>query len=70
MIYWSNIIFPTIGFFAAYYYFYFTDVFRSNTNTEVTVGGGYSGVLCHTNTVVWLLLNIPFVFNAFIIYRS
>jgi hypothetical protein len=70
MIYWSNIVFPTIGFFAAYYFFYFTEIFRNNSITLVTMEAGYTGVLCHTNTIVWLLINIPFVFNAFIIYRS
>ena len=28
------------------------------------------GLNCHTNTVVWLLINIPFITNIYIIYRS
>lgn len=70
MIYWSNIIFPTIGFFAGYYYLYTSEVFLNNPYPSVTASGGYLGLKCHTNTIVWLLINIPFITNIYVIYRS
>jgi hypothetical protein len=72
IIYWANIVFPTIGYFAGYYYFYFSSAFQHNPNPAplVTIESGYTGVLCYTNTIVWLLINIPFICNAFVIYRS
>jgi magnesium-transporting ATPase (P-type) len=37
LVYWSNVILPTIGFIGAYFYFKQSDGFKSNKNPIVTL---------------------------------
>jgi hypothetical protein len=59
-----------MGFFAGYYYFFFSSAYQHNPNPVVTIDGGYVGMICSTNTILWLLINIPFVCMVAVIYRS
>jgi len=70
IIYWANIFFPTIAFVAGYFYLIKTDKFAGNLNQNVTMASGYIGIKCHTSTIVWLMINLPFIANAFFIYNS
>ncbi len=65
-----NIIFPTIGLCSGYFYFKSSDNFMPNLNRVVTTGTGYNGILCHTQTIVWLMINLPFIANSFTCYTS
>jgi cation-transporting ATPase 13A3/4/5 len=70
IIYWANIIFPTAGFCAAYFYFYNSPAYIPNPLQVVSALKGYLGVKCTTTTILWLMINIPFILNAFFIYNS
>lgn len=70
LLHWTNIIIPTAGFVAAYFYFQSSDVFVPNKVRVVTVEKGYLGLKCHTQTIMFLLINLPLIVNAFICFRS
>lgn len=70
VIYWANIILPTAGFCAAYFYFYNTSAYIANPLQTMSALKGYLGLKCTTNTIIFLLINIPLILNAFIIYNS
>jgi len=70
IIYWANIILPTAGFCAAYFYFQQTAAFVPNGLPIVDSIKGYLGLKCTTNTIVWLMINLPFIVNALCIYNS
>lgn len=69
VIYWANIIFPTIGFIAGYFYFTNTTAFIKNPSPVVDPSKGYHTVN-DTATIVWLMINIPLILNAFLVYTS
>lgn len=70
ILHWANIIFPTIGFVAAYFYFISTDIYVPNKVRVVTLEKGYLGLRCQAQTLMFLLINLPFIVNAFICFRS
>lgn len=63
-------ILPTVGFIGAYFYYYESGLFKSNNNPIVTLADGYKGLVCQTNTIMYLLINLPLIVNVFTIYRS
>lgn len=55
---------------AAYFYFKSTDVYVPNKVRVVTLEKGYLGLKCQVQTIMFLLINLPFIVNAFICFRS
>lgn len=68
LIYWGNVIIPTMGMVAAYLYYTTTTDFVANPKRAVT-DAGYSFVN-KSNAIVFLIIEIPFVWNCIFIYTS
>jgi len=70
IIYWVNVILPTAGFVGGYFYLTNSSSFVPNSLKLVDAKQGYLGLKCQTSTIVWLMINLPLVANAFAVYNS
>lgn len=68
IVYWVNIIIPTGGLVAAYYYFRTLSEFTTNPGINASVNI-YSPTT-YTATVVFLIINIPLIFNVVVMYTG
>ena len=70
VLFWIIVIIPAIGIIAAYFYFYNSPVFVPNSKRVVLSNKGYIGLACMTQTIMFLIMNIPLILNSFIAYSS
>lgn len=68
LIYWGNIIIPSLAIICGYFYFRMRSDFEVNPVPRLTLDGFYT--LCQTTTVVFLLVQIPFAINGFLLYNN
>jgi magnesium-transporting ATPase (P-type) len=68
LIYWGNIIIPSLSIICGYFYFRMRDDFVYNPVPRLTVDGFYT--LCQTTTIVFLLVQVPFALNGFFLYNN
>lgn len=69
-LFWTIVIIPTIGIIAGYFYFKNSPVFVPNKRRVVDPQKGYIGLACMTQTIVFLIVNLPYIMNSFIAYSS
>lgn len=67
LIYWGNIIIPSLAIICGYFYFKMRTDFVFNPVPRLTPDGFYT--LCQTTTIVFLLVQVPFALNGFFIYN-
>jgi hypothetical protein len=68
LIYWANVIIPTVGLVLGFIYFKTTDSYIPNPSPFVTLQG--YPFFCTINTIVFLMHNLPDIINVFSIYSS
>lgn len=68
LIYWGNIIIPSLSIICGFLYFRSRDDYLSNPVPRLTLTGFFT--LCQNTTVVFLLVQIPFALNAFFCYNN
>ena len=69
LVYWGNMIISTLGVVAGYFYYIYTDEYEPNEKPEATVLNGFNSKT-HTATIIFLMVLLPFNFNALFIYSS
>ena len=67
--YWGNVVIPTCGIIGGYFYFFNTSEFARNPKPSITIANGFHSQ-DHSATIVFLMILIPFAFNALFIYSS
>lgn len=70
LLFWIIVIIPAAGIIAGYFYFKSSPVFVPNTRRVVLPDKGYIGLKCMTQTIMFLIMNLPFIMNSFIAYSS
>jgi len=68
LIYWGNIIIPSLSIICGYFYFRMRGDFVYNPVPRLTADGFYT--LCQTTTIVFLLVQVPFALNGFFLYNN
>lgn len=66
--YWGNVIIPSCGIIAGYFYFANSEYFTPNPIPKVTEAGFFP--INHSATIVWLMVMVPFSFNGLFLYIS
>ena len=62
-------IISSMGVVAGYFYYINTDEYQPNENPEATVLNGFNSKT-YTSTIIFLMVLLPFNFNALFIYSS
>ena len=70
VLFWIIVIIPAIGIIAGYFYFQNSPVFVPNKKMIVNPEKVYIGLGCMTQTIMFLIINLPFILNSFIAYSS
>jgi hypothetical protein len=70
VLFWILVIIPTAGIVAGYFYFKNSPVFVPNAKRIVIPEKGYIGLACMTQTIMFLIMNLPFIMSSFIAYSS
>ncbi len=68
LVYWGNVIIPSLSIICGYFYFRMRDDFVFNPVPRLTPEGFYT--LCQTTTIVFLLVQVPFALNIFFLYNN